>query len=196
MSGEEAQTMTQLVMENMSLRKKHDKLVEHNMRLLLLLKEKEQKVKKQELIIRKYRSRLVRWFEDMQYDPMEEIEAGVEDADVDYTSDADQKEVPKPGGTIKVKITRKAADKDGEEGDGRRGPGKRARLDETPSATRGAEAVAVPPTHQRAVYTWSAEEEALFSKVGPGKEIAEYTAAGLNKTETELTLHARFVDQT
>ncbi len=66
--------MEQLKAENTMLATRHDKLVEHNMRLVMFLKEKETQIRKQELLMRKYRSRLVRWFEDMQYDPMEELE--------------------------------------------------------------------------------------------------------------------------
>jgi hypothetical protein len=46
------------------------RIMEHNMQLLLLLKEKESRLQHAEAVIRKYRSRLIRWFEDMQADPM------------------------------------------------------------------------------------------------------------------------------
>ncbi|GIQ81503.1 hypothetical protein KIPB_002468 [Kipferlia bialata] len=42
-----------------------DKLIQQNLQLLLLMKEKDQKLFRCEMVIRKYRARLVRWFEDM-----------------------------------------------------------------------------------------------------------------------------------
>ncbi|KAG9396211.1 hypothetical protein J8273_2563 [Carpediemonas membranifera] len=102
--------MEALVQNNLEMRAQHDKLLEHNMRLLLLLKEKEQKIRKQELVIRKYRSRLVRWFEDMQYDPMDEIpDAEMDDADVGFDEE-ESKEVPRPAAQSKTNLARKAVD--------------------------------------------------------------------------------------
>ncbi|KAG9394782.1 Myblike DNA-binding domain containing protein [Carpediemonas membranifera] len=99
--------MEALVQNNLEMRAKQDNLLEHNMRLLLLLKEKEQKIRKQDLVIRKFRSRLVRWFEDMQYDPMDEIpDAEMDDADVGFEEES--KEVPRSAGQAKPNLTRKA----------------------------------------------------------------------------------------
>ena len=44
------------------------------MKLVLLAKDKDQRLYHQELTIRRYRLRLVRWFEDMTYDPLENEE--------------------------------------------------------------------------------------------------------------------------
>lgn len=45
------------------------------MKLVLLCKEKDRSLYEAELVIRKYRSRLIRWFEDMVYDPLDAPEA-------------------------------------------------------------------------------------------------------------------------
>lgn len=57
------------------------KLAEQNMKLVLLAKEKDQRLFKAELVIRRYRTRLVRWFEDMVFDPLEGSELEVDDND-------------------------------------------------------------------------------------------------------------------
>ena len=57
------------------------KLAEQNMKLVLLAKEKDQRLFKAELVIRRYRTRLVRWFEDMVFDPLESAELDVTDND-------------------------------------------------------------------------------------------------------------------
>ncbi|CAL6071962.1 Conserved_hypothetical protein [Hexamita inflata] len=41
------------------------------MRLVVLAKEKDRRLYQAELTIRRYRTRLVRWFEDMVFDPLE-----------------------------------------------------------------------------------------------------------------------------
>ena len=71
--GKAPETMSfeRLDLENKQLREERDKLIRQNAKLLLLLKDRESKLTDAEIIIRKYRSRLVRWFEDMKYDPFE-----------------------------------------------------------------------------------------------------------------------------
>ncbi|KAG9391972.1 Myblike DNA-binding domain containing protein [Carpediemonas membranifera] len=184
--------MEALVQNNLEMRSKQDKLLEHNMRLLLLLKEKEQKIRKQELVIRKYRSRLVRWFEDMQYDPMDEIpDAEMDDADVGYVSE-DDKELPRPGGQVKINLTRKAVDVEphvpGAEGV------KRAKVEDTPEPKR--ENVSVPPNFQRHAASWTAADdqklEAAMARGGP-LNFDELRAQGVGKTDEEIQLHVSFL---
>eukprot|EP00766_Chilomastix_caulleryi_P004805 gnl/Chilomastix_caulleri/613.p1 GENE.gnl/Chilomastix_caulleri/613~~gnl/Chilomastix_caulleri/613.p1 ORF type:complete len:97 (+),score=15.42 gnl/Chilomastix_caulleri/613:73-363(+) len=64
--------LDQLDIENKRLREEVDKLVRQNAKLLILLRDREAKLSEAEIVIRRYRSRLVRWFEDMQYDPLDQ----------------------------------------------------------------------------------------------------------------------------
>eukprot|EP00768_Dysnectes_brevis_P003382 gnl/Dysnectes_brevis/2423_a2880_2198.p1 GENE.gnl/Dysnectes_brevis/2423_a2880_2198~~gnl/Dysnectes_brevis/2423_a2880_2198.p1 ORF type:complete len:133 (+),score=9.50 gnl/Dysnectes_brevis/2423_a2880_2198:24-401(+) len=71
----------ELQTELQKLKAQNGKLAKHNMKLLLLLKEKDQRLFKCELVIRKYRARLIRWFEDMKHDPLAEISEESEHAE-------------------------------------------------------------------------------------------------------------------
>ena len=71
MQGGSGASVQQLQEEIARLQETNQRLAAQNMRLVLLNKEKDQRLYKAELVIRRYRTRLVRWFEDMVFDPLE-----------------------------------------------------------------------------------------------------------------------------
>ncbi|KAG9392075.1 Myblike DNA-binding domain containing protein [Carpediemonas membranifera] len=184
-------TEEQLVKDSLELRAKQDMLREHNMRLLLLLKEKEQKIRKQQLVIRKYRSRFVRWFDDMQYDPMEEIpDAELEDVDANYVSEDEGKELPRPTGQIKINLTRKAVESDPQ------APApeavKRPKVEEVPEP----KTIPVPPNFQRHSANWTAaEEQKIVETIAKGGSLNynDLRAQGVSHTDEEMQLHMAFL---
>eukprot|EP00703_Trepomonas_sp_PC1_P005216 JAP91390.1 hypothetical protein TPC1_17018 [Trepomonas sp. PC1] len=74
--NQDSQNMTrdELLEYSRQLEKTNERLAQQNMKLVLLAKDKDQRLYQQELVIRRYRTRLVRWFEDMTYDPLENEE--------------------------------------------------------------------------------------------------------------------------
>lgn len=70
MSTQENASREDLLTEIARLKEVNAKLSQQNMKLVLLNKERDIRLFKCEGVIRRYRSRLVRWFEDMKYDPL------------------------------------------------------------------------------------------------------------------------------
>ncbi|KAH0574487.1 hypothetical protein SS50377_24445 [Spironucleus salmonicida] len=65
------QTPSEIQQQLAILQEENQRLAQQNLRLVLLAKEKDRKLYQYELALRRYRTRLVRWFEDMAYDPLE-----------------------------------------------------------------------------------------------------------------------------
>lgn len=66
----EQMSREELLVEIKQLQTANSQLAQQNMKLVFLNKERDQRLMRCEAVIRRYRSRLVRWFEDMQHDPL------------------------------------------------------------------------------------------------------------------------------
>lgn len=66
----EQMSREELLAEIKQLQTANSQLAQQNMKLVFLNKERDQRLMRCEAVIRRYRSRLVRWFEDMQHDPL------------------------------------------------------------------------------------------------------------------------------